>query len=146
MKASDLYPSRYLSSADVRAVGGSIVDFIEYVTTEEMQNDKGKENKPVIFFRTNKPMVMNRTNFDFLAERIGDDTDTWGGAKVQIVVEKVRFGNELKDGLRVKNARIGGATQPAQSAALQPATAPAPRPAPVPTPAVGEWLDDEIPF
>lgn len=144
MKANDLYPSRYLSSADVRALGGSVVDFIEYVTTEEMQNDKGKENKPVVFFRTHKPMVMNRTNFDFLAERIGDDTDTWSGAKVQIVVEKVRFGNEMKDGLRFKNARIGG-TAPAPQPA--PAPASAPRPAPTsPPPRDNFDIDDSIPF
>lgn len=141
MKASDLYPSRYLSSADVLALGGSIVDHIEYVTTEEMQNENSKETKPVIFFRSNKPMVMNRTNFDFLAERLGDDTDTWGGAKVQVIVEKVRFGNELKNGLRFKNARIGGPPA-AQSAVAPPAPAPAPAPRPAPAPA----FDDEIPF
>lgn len=148
MKASDAFPSRFMSSADIRATGRDIIDTIESIQMEDLESQDKKDRKPVVYLRNNKPLILNRTNWDILVGLLGaDDCDDWRGAKIQIGVEKVRFGRDMVDGLRIKNARLAG------QAANKPQPAPQQPPPNEPPPAtsaaefgLGDDINDDIPF
>jgi hypothetical protein len=149
VKASEAFPSRFLSSADIKLLGRDIIDVIEYVKTEELEGQDRKQRKRVAYLRNNKPFVLNRTNWDLLADLLGnDDDDHWTGAKVQIGVEKVRFGRDTVDGLRVKNARYE-ANNKSRVQSASPAPPVADEPSPATSAAefgLGDEINDELPF
>jgi hypothetical protein len=147
MKSSEVFPSRFLSSADIRTLGRDVIDVIERMATEELENDGRKERKRVAHLRHNKPFILNNTNWHMLAELLNsDDDDHWPGAQVQVTVEKVPFGSKLVDGLRVRAARYPNKQRP-QS--VPPAPPPTNEPPPASSAAefgLGDEINDEIPF
>jgi hypothetical protein len=96
MRTSDVFQSKYLKSADVKAK--PMVATISYVVQEAVGEDK--KTKPVIFFETGKPMVCNRTNFETLEEAFGD-SDDWSGKKVKIFCALTQYQGRRMDGIRV---------------------------------------------
>jgi hypothetical protein len=149
MQLAEMYPSRYLGAADVKARNGLIIDTIEHVTMEEMQSNRGgKQMKPVAYLRSNKPMVLNKTNGTRLGQWLGDNTDHWIGARVKIGVEQVQsIGGGLTEGIRVQAAQHVPTPVVANPAPMPPAPQPAPAAAPAPVaPAVAREFDDDIPF
>lgn len=141
MQFADMYPSKYLSSADVKQAGGTIIDTIESVTQEEMQSTRGgRQVKPVAYLRSNKPLILNKTNGTKLMLLLGGETDAWKGCRVKLGVEQVQSPTGgLTDGVRIKDAK-----RPGPPAPVAPAPAPLP-PKPEPQFAPADF-DDEIPF
>jgi hypothetical protein len=101
-KASDFFPSQYLRCADLN--GTEVIATIEYVKTDEFENDGRKQMKPVIYFRekTLKPMVTNKTNFMLIAKACGEDSDGWAGKKVVLYPDTVAFKGTVTEAIRVK--------------------------------------------
>ena len=61
------------------------------------------EKKPVIYFQEkNLPLVVNKTNRAIIAGMYGNEIDNWIGKKIEIYPTTTKFGNELKDCIRVK--------------------------------------------
>ena len=120
----DLYGSRFLAAADLKAPVTAVIDRIEQ---ETFTRDNGpSKRKAVIFVRGGtKGIVCNKTNAITLGDAFGKDFSAWVGKTVTITPENTTFGGKLVKALR-----------------LYPAQAAMPPPAPPP-----DELDDEtIPF
>jgi hypothetical protein len=82
-------------------------------------SDKGKSNKKPIatLAETKLKMVLNSTNCKTLSKLYNSrDTDSWIGKKIQVYVDpNVKFGGEIKDGLRIRPFVPKPASQSQQS-------------------------------
>lgn len=108
MKSSDVFPSKWLSAADLGDKEPTVT--IDRVLMEEIS--KG-ERKPVIYFRgATKGLVCNKTNWNRIAYITkAEDSDEWGGKTVTLYVELVDMQGQMKPAIRVKppKAQNGGA-------------------------------------
>jgi hypothetical protein len=102
MKLDQLFPSKYLRSADL---GGEtkivVVDRVEY---ETFKNDGKEEKKAVLHFRGGglKPFITNKTNSLVMAELSGsDDADDWGGTRIALSPTVVSFKGKATQSVRV---------------------------------------------
>jgi hypothetical protein len=102
MKISDVFPSRYVTAADLD--GKSFTLTIKSVTLEEMiTHDNKMVTKPVLWFaQAAKGMVLNVTNAKILAHLFGDDTDFWPGQRVTIYPTRVKAFGSMQDAIRVR--------------------------------------------
>ena len=95
---NDLFPSKFLKSADIKGYEPTVV--IADVRVEEVGKD---EHKPAMYFQgKEKGMVLNRTNADVISEMYGPNTDDWMGREITLFVTRVQGPNGMTDGLRVK--------------------------------------------
>ncbi len=144
---NELYPSKYLSAADLqnRDVAVTIVK----VEMEEFEDNGRKVTKPVVHFQGSpKAMIFNKTNATTVADITGqDDTDHWGGARICLYSTMVQFGSKMTEAIRVKRVPEVAPAAPAVAAPM-PAIAPEPTAAPAiaATPQVDPELNDEIPW
>jgi hypothetical protein len=100
MRASDMFPSKYLKSSDVK--DKPLTATISHVAVELVGQGKDQERKPVLYFEGNtKPMVLNKTNAVTLDNAFGD-TEEWAGHKVRIGCVETTYGGRAIDGIRVK--------------------------------------------
>jgi hypothetical protein len=99
MRTKDLFPSKYLQSADAKA--RQIVTTISYMALEEVGQDQNKKKKPVLHFEDQKPMVLNRTNAEMLEDAFGD-SDDWPGHRIKIFCVRTQFQGKTVDGLRIE--------------------------------------------
>lgn len=141
MRASQMFPSRFLKSVDL--VNPETEEFreanltIESFAIEEVGQDG--DQKPVLHFtETKKALTLNKTNLTTLANNIGDETDNWPGQRVTLYVTQDTYGGQTYDVVRVK-------AKPKGVAARTAAVAESARPA-KPAPAKGTFDPDEIPF
>ena len=92
-RVSELYPSKWLSPADLqRPVTVTILS----VDIEALrQADGSRANKLVLTFRNaHKRMVLNQTQARRLAELLGDEFGGWSGARVQLAPSKASNGKD----------------------------------------------------
>lgn len=131
MNIQTAFPSAYMKAAQLD--GQPINLTIESVVMEEVGQGADAVTKPCVYF-TDSPFkfktgtmgwVLNVVNSKMIAAHYGDDTDGWIGKQVQLYGEKVQFGGNIVDAIRV---RIVAPTPPAP-------------PAPVP-----DIEDDGVPF
>ncbi len=80
MNKSDVFPSKYLSAADVPEEGITIT--IRKVSIERMPD--GAEKPIATFDERVKDMLINVTKWNTIAELYGDDSDDWIGEKITI--------------------------------------------------------------
>ncbi len=98
MQLNDLYPSKYLSAADLQ--GKEVVAVIESIAMEKF--DDGAE-KPLIRFQGHqKGLVCNKTNAMAIGAIHGDDTDQWIGKPICLFSMMVTFQNKATEAIRVK--------------------------------------------
>jgi hypothetical protein len=97
MRSSDIFQSKFLKSADVKAK--PLIAVISYVAFEAVGQDK--QQKPVLYFETGKPIVVNRTNFGTIEDAFGD-SDDWSGKKVKVYCAPTSFQGKRVDGIRVE--------------------------------------------
>jgi hypothetical protein len=153
MKVAEMYPSKYLSAADLQ--GREFPLTISTVTLEQIQDGNSTESKPVMRFeRAQKSLVLNKTNCDVISAAYGGETDLWAGKPVILYPTMTQFQGRQVPCLRVRLP--GQAMQPAGQPGEQPAGQPGEQlPAQAPpaianAPAqklpVGETTGDEIPF
>lgn len=100
-KVSELFPSKYLSAADL---DGDTTVTIEGVSSAEMKNKQNQtEEKPVLILKDFKPVVLNLTNAKTIAAMYGDDTDNWEGRQIVLYVAEVDAFGETKEAIRVRS-------------------------------------------
>jgi hypothetical protein len=115
MKISEVFPSKYLTAADLD--GKSFTLTIRDVTLEEMKtHDNKMVRKPVCWFdRAQRGFVLNATNARIIAALYGDDTLGWQGRRVTIYATKVKAFGQLQDAIRVRE-EIPAQPKPAATA------------------------------
>jgi hypothetical protein len=102
MLISSLYPTKYLTAADLD--GKAFTLTIRDVTLEEMKtHDNKMVQKPVAWFeRAQRGFVLNATNARIIAALYGDNTENWRGCRITIYATRVKaFGSNV-DAIRVK--------------------------------------------
>jgi len=102
MKVGKMFPSKFLSKDDLVE---PIVFTVDTVVMEEVQNEDGKEEKPILYFFGNdvKPLILNKTNAETLEKEFGSDSDDWEGKNIEVYVDpSIRFGKKLIGGIRVR--------------------------------------------
>jgi hypothetical protein len=97
---TDLF--KYIS-ADMLA-GKDVTKEIETVKAETLTNERGSEEKPVVYFKgSNKGWVLNKTAARSLAKVLGPETNDWKGATVVLYAADITaFGKQLKT-IRVRD-------------------------------------------
>lgn len=125
MKASDAFPSKFISAADLQ--GKEAVVKITHVATDEI----GGKQKFVCFFAgKQKGLVLNKTNWNTIVKITGaEDSDDWTGQQICLYETYVDFQGESVPAVRVKPV-AGASTVGA-----------APK-----KPAPADDMNDEIPF
>ncbi len=141
-KLSDIFPSRFLSAADLQ--GQEVIATIDRVEIEKFEDDA---QKPIVYFQgKTKGLVCNKTNAKSIELIAGDDTDNWPGAAIILFPMMVDFKGQVVEAIRVR--------RPPDSTVV-PALSPPPRPRQGPVSAeatstmaataqVDDDLDDEI--
>jgi len=96
-----IHTSDYLASVDIE---GDTNVKIKSVSAKTETFDKGKkETLPIATLEGDyKPLILNRTNCKTL-EKLSKspEIEDWAGMTVTLHVEKVRFGAEMVDGIRI---------------------------------------------
>ncbi len=92
MNKNDIFPSKYLSAADLPEEGMTVT--IRSVTEERMQDG---ERKPIMAFVEAglKCMIVNVTKWNTLAKLYGDESDDWYGKRIKIRPGEVKFKGEM---------------------------------------------------
>lgn len=160
MNVNDAFPSKYLSAKDLQNREHTLT--ISAITMEEMNGDRGKQSKPVAFFRgAQKGLVLNKTNSLTIAAAYGDEMMAWIGRPIVVFPAMDRVAGEMKPCIRVRPVFAGAAQAPApapvQAQAQEPPppaggwanphnAGPLPPPTQQPPQQRGGQLDDDIPF
>lgn len=154
MRISEAFASKYVGAIDLH--GREITVTISHVVTEELQNDRGPEYKPVIYFQgAAKGMILNKTNAATVSSVFGDETDAWAGR--QLVLFTVKTQNrqgQMVDGIRCRCVHVapagnGGAfaTPPTTLGSAAPVTPAADDPLrPSEGGELSKDINDDIPF
>ncbi len=96
MKVSQLYPSKYLRSDDLQ--GRRVTATVRQVVVEDVAGD-GSQQKPVVYFQgRDKGLVLNRTNAAVLAQALGEETDLWPTAVIEISAVPVPYQGRISRG------------------------------------------------
>ena len=101
VNVKEFVSSKYLSAAnDGKELNGNKY-IIDTVFPEVINNEK----KLCMRLKgVEKPFVFNQTNINILSTEFGEDSDSWVGKKVMIVVVNTTFKGEVKKGLQVNPA------------------------------------------
>lgn len=96
-----MYDSRFVGSWDLPT--RDVVLVIDRVKGEELVSVRGKNKKPVVYFRgTEKGLVLNKTNGAAIAGMYGPRTSKWKGKPIAIYATQTSVGGETKDCIRVR--------------------------------------------
>lgn len=93
----------FLGSWDVPD-DGDLVLTIDHAERNEVQNERGKETKTVLYFKEDyKPMILNKVNPESISKALGSTKlEDWEGKRIAIYTEKVPAFGSVKDALRVR--------------------------------------------
>jgi hypothetical protein len=136
----NIYRSAFLKAVDIRnRPGEKAVGTIKVVTVQTI-GDEQQEKLVVEFHEPDlSSLVLNATNAKLIAANLGDQTENWTGARIEIGVRPVSFRGTITDGLAVlRVAKLRAAAPAAQKAA--------PVPPPPPTAPLEDFGADDVPF
>ncbi len=91
MNKNDIFPSKYLSAADLPDEG--MVVTCKDVTVERMQD--GAEKPIMSFHEPVKDMIVNVTKWNTIAKMYGDESDDWRGKRLSIRPGEIKFKGEM---------------------------------------------------
>jgi len=92
----DLYGSRFLAAADIKAPVNVVIDRVEHQTFE-----RDGRTKAVIFFKgKSKAMVVNKTIAETLSASFGKEFSNWHGKSITLRPESVMFSGKSVPALR----------------------------------------------
>lgn len=101
MKASEAFPSKYISAADLQ--GREVVVKITHVAPDEIG---GKQKFICYFAGKQKGLVLNKTNWNSIVRVSGhEDSDTWTGVEVCLYEAMVDFQGDSVPAVRIKPPR-----------------------------------------
>lgn len=106
-----LFPSKYLAAHDLR--GKDVTLTIRRVIVEELETDRGKKKKPVVYFEETKTkaeetgteekrLVLNVTNAKSIAKMHGNEIEGWAGKRITFFPTQAEAFGEMKDCLRIR--------------------------------------------
>ena len=97
MKASEFFPTRFISPLDVAQLGKPRTFTVVTLSIEDVYRKNGPEKVPVVYFsECRKGMVLNKTRNDDLIKMFGDETDDWEGKKVRLMADYINaFGEQV---------------------------------------------------
>jgi len=104
-------------------VGTGVTLTIESVGIEQLEGDKGVEQKVVVTWTDAnwKKWVVNKTNWEILCSIYGPDTDNWHGKPIEVYNDaSIMFGGKRVGGIRCR--KPSGVAAPAAPAAAKPDT------------------------
>lgn len=83
---------------------GDLILTIDHAERNEVQNERGKETKTVLYFKEDyKPMIMNKVNPESISKALGSTKlEDWEGRKIAIYSEKVNAFGGVRDALRIR--------------------------------------------
>lgn len=140
MKVNQMFPSKYLSAADLQ--GQSVPVTMDRVIMEQIRSDGGLEDKYVLYFRgKEKGLVLNITNANTIADLYGHETEDWAGRQIILYSTRVQFGSKMVDAIRINRPNSNGNGGQQQSYQGNPDLPPAGNDSDG-----RSGLDDEIPF
>jgi hypothetical protein len=102
MKMRELFPSKYLRSADLD--GETRIVVVDHVEYDDLTNNGRTEKKAVLHFQGSgtKPFVCNKTNSLVMVELSGsDDADDWAGTRIALSPTMVPFKGKPTQSIRV---------------------------------------------
>lgn len=109
-----LFPSKYLSSADLKEKDVTVL--IDRVEKGQLRVSGGKsETRVLIYFRTakgvalSKSLVANKTNATTIASLHGTKVEAWKGKPITLFPTTCKFGPTTVDCIRIR-ARTGKPT------------------------------------
>jgi hypothetical protein len=104
MKASDMFPSKYLKASDAET---DLTLTITRISCETMKNRDGQdEEKYVLYFKeVEKGMVINKTNKNTLVDLYGEETDDWIEKRVILTSVDVDAFGETTAALRISHKK-----------------------------------------
>lgn len=155
MDARLLFPNLYVCAADLieaekRTNRNGVTLTISKVVQEELQSERGKQKKAIIYFREmeqrtdggeNKRLVLNKTNMRTIARLYGYETNDWIGKPVTLFPSTCEVAGQVTDCVRVKAtipqreekpARAQAQAAPRRAAPGEKPAAPAADPVPQP--------------
>lgn len=101
-KISDMYPSKWLRSADCE--DGDLVLTIADIKQEKIGQGSQADDKWVLSFEEEeKGLVLNKTNTNTIARLYGDDTDDWIGKQITLFATEVQFQGDMVEAIRVRS-------------------------------------------
>lgn len=137
MNVDDLYPSKYLSAADLQGKEPTVI--ITQFTMEKMTDG---QNKPCIYVNNRpKGVILNKTNAMAIASMYGKIIDGWIGKRIKLVKVWTDFQGKPVEAIRI--VPPGVETMQERGMAAQ---APASPPPAQPDDYGAALQDDEIPF
>lgn len=108
MKTNDVFPSKYLKAEDDLFTAGDVTATIKDVVLETLESrEKGKESKPVMFFKElPKGLILNKTNWGVCEKLFGsDDSDNWLNERVVLTTVDVDAFGDVVKAIRIKNQK-----------------------------------------
>ncbi len=101
MKMNDVFPSKFLSAADLDNDTTLTVYSVEMA---ELKDRNGApEHKPAInFSEVEKGLILNKTNWKTIEKLYGAESDDWVGEKITLFATEVDFRGETVMAIRVR--------------------------------------------
>ena len=80
---------------------------ITNVKRETIKDSQGRDGEcTILYIKDYKPMVLNKTNGKIIEKVLQSPfIEDWIGKKINLEVQKVRFGRDLMDGIRVVSTK-----------------------------------------
>jgi hypothetical protein len=108
MDTSNLYPSKYVGSDDLK--GNHVTVTIRELKLELLKDRNGlQQRKPVLYFQNaKKGLVVNKTNLKSLQSILGSkNSKDWVGKPISLFSIPVQFGDEMRQGIRITAVNNG---------------------------------------
>lgn len=134
----DIFGGKTLKSEHLKGLAKPPVVTITDVEIREFDDKKhGKVQKPAISFKgSERVLICNLINANMIAELAGTrDYTQWAGTRIKLVVERVSFGADIVDGIRVKDPDSADPVPKKKAAKPEPQAA-----------ADDDDMSDDIPF
>jgi hypothetical protein len=104
MKASKLLQKRYVQVSDLDE-NGNVVTIADVKLEKITSKDGTAREKGVLYFANDlKPLPLNNTNVQTLSSLLGEETETWIGQQVKLVVREVEAFGKTAPGIRIEEA------------------------------------------
>ena len=125
MKQADVFPSKYVSTPDLK--GKPVVVTVRSVVMDAVDGEN-KPQKPVVYFvGSQKGMVLNQTNWAACAIMFGDESDNWVGCRIELFPDTTLFQGKNVPCIRMRGPTTAPAPLP-PDAAMQGPQPQGPRP------------------
>ena len=95
----------FLGAWDLNENGDTVLT-IDYVSRDDVQNEKGKEKKMAVHFRDRgyKPMICNTTNAKAISKAYGSTkVDDWEGKKIALYKATISAFGQTTECIRVRD-------------------------------------------